>query len=106
MSDPIAEPWQQRIAELRRLEAEIEAALTNAEDPLEDTNDTVLLHQKGLQRLFADLGDTPPSDALRAELKITQERLSDWTTRAEAEREATRGRLLNLAQGRKAKKQY
>lgn len=96
----------EHIAELRRLEAEIEASIQNPEDPLDDANELVIEHQKRLESLFADLGEQKPEGELLEALRVTQQKLLNWTEKAQAEQQQAKSSLLKLAQGRKAKKQY
>lgn len=79
------------------------------EDP-EDTRETVAAklddHEKRLKGLFADLGEEKPDQETLAFLKQTQEKIETWTQQATREREETKKILLELAQGRKARKSY
>ncbi|MCC5855607.1 MAG: hypothetical protein JJU10_08025 [Idiomarina sp.] len=97
---------KEHVAELRRLESAIDAFMADSEDTREEAAALVAEHQKRLESLFADLGSQKPEGELLAFLQATQAKLTEWTKQAEREREETRKQLLNLAQGRKAKRQY
>ncbi|CUS47193.1 MAG: hypothetical protein HLUCCO02_07460 [Idiomarinaceae bacterium HL-53] len=95
-----------QVAAIKALQQEID---TLFEDP-EDTRETIAAiletHEKRLQGLFADLGGTEPDAETRAFLENTQEKIAQWTKQAVREREETKKILLELAQGRKARKSY
>lgn len=100
--DTIAE----HIEAIQSLQSEIEQLFADPEDTRETVAAKLETHEKRLESLFADLGGEKPDDETLSFLRNTQEKIETWTQQAMREREQTKKILLELAQGRKAKKLY
>jgi len=92
--------------DLRALQAEIDALLSDESNPFDTLPDKVDTHNQLLAKLFSCYQEEDIDEPTMNFLKATQSKISHWTEQAIEERDETRQNLLKLAKGRKARSQY